>query len=93
MLKGKRELIIGIANEQSVAYGCAAAFVREGASLAATYLNAKAEPFVRPLAKTLKCPIILPCDVREGGALESSKIKKDRGRSKRRWKLCPLYGR
>ncbi len=70
-LRGKKGLVIGIANDQSVAYGCAAAFVRAGASLAITYLNVKAEPYVRPLAEDLKCPIIVPCDVREPGQLEA----------------------
>ena len=50
-LKDKKGLIIGIANSQSVAYGCAKAFARAGASLAVTYLNAKAEPYVRPLGR------------------------------------------
>jgi enoyl-[acyl-carrier protein] reductase I len=68
-LKDKKGLIIGIANSQSVAYGCAEAFVRAGASLAVTYLNSKAEPYVRPLAERLECPIIVPCDVREPGQL------------------------
>jgi enoyl-[acyl-carrier protein] reductase I len=70
-LKDKKGLIIGIANSQSVAYGCAEAFVHAGASLAVTYLNAKAEPYVRPLAEALECPIIMPCDVREPGELEA----------------------
>jgi enoyl-[acyl-carrier protein] reductase I len=70
-LKDKKGLIIGIANGQSVAYGCAEAFVRAGASLAVTYLNSKAEPYVRPLAERLECPIIVPCDVREPGQLEA----------------------
>jgi len=70
-LKDKKGLIIGIANSQSVAYGCAEAFVRAGASLAVTYLNSKAEPYVRPLAERLECPIIVPCDVREPGQLEA----------------------
>ena len=62
-LKDKKGLVIGIANSQSVAYGCAAAFASAGASLAVTYLNTKAEPYVRPLAERLECPIIVPCDV------------------------------
>ena len=69
--RDKKGLIIGIANSQSVAYGCAKAFTRAGASLAVTYLNAKAEPYVRPLAECLECPIVVPCDVREPGQLEA----------------------
>jgi enoyl-[acyl-carrier protein] reductase I len=69
-LQGKRGLIAGIANEHSIAYGCAKAFHALGAELAVTYLNAKAEPYVRPLAEQLACPIIMPLDVRTPGQLE-----------------------
>ncbi len=70
-LRGKRGLIVGIANEQSIATGCAEAFSQAGAKLAATYLNAKAEPIVRPVTDRLQCDIVLPCDVREQGQLEA----------------------
>lgn len=69
-LRGKRGLILGIANANSIAWGCARAFHAAGAQLAVTYLNAKAEPYVRPLAEQLESPLILPCDVREPGQLE-----------------------
>ena len=62
-LQGKKGLVIGIANESSIAWGCAKAFHAAGAELAITYLNDKAEPFVRPLAERLQAPIILPLDV------------------------------
>jgi len=71
MLAGKRGLVVGIANAQSIAHGCAAAFHDAGAELAVTYLNAKAEPHVRPLAEALGASIILPCDLREAGQLEA----------------------
>ena len=51
MLTGKKGLIVGIANEHSLAYGCARHFRASGAELAITYLNMKAEPYVRPLGK------------------------------------------
>jgi enoyl-[acyl-carrier protein] reductase I len=70
-LAGKRGLVVGIANANSIAYGCAKAFHAAGAKLALTYLNAKAEPYVRPLAEKLASPIILPCDVREPGQLDA----------------------
>ncbi len=70
-LSGKRGLIVGIANDQSIAYGCAQALQSAGAELAITYLNAKAEPHVRPLAEGLEAALILPCDVREPGELEA----------------------
>ena len=70
-LTGKKGLVVGIANANSIAYGCAKAFHAAGAELAITYLNAKAEPYVRPLAEKLASPIIVPCDVREPGQLEA----------------------
>ncbi|WP_448204924.1 enoyl-ACP reductase FabI [Azospirillum sp. sgz302134] len=69
-LEGKRGLVAGIANDQSIAYGCAKAFRELGAELAVTYLNEKAEPHVRPLAQQLGADLILPCDVRRDGDLE-----------------------
>ncbi len=66
-LAGKKALVLGIANEQSIAYGCARALRDQGADLAVTYLNAKAEPHVRPLAEKLGAEIVLPLDVREDG--------------------------
>ncbi len=62
-LEGKRGLVVGIANERSIAWGCARAFHDAGAELAITYLNNKAEPFVKPLAQKVNAPIILPLDV------------------------------
>ncbi len=48
-LQGKRGLIVGIANAQSIAWGCARAFHEAGAALAVTCLNERAKPFVQPL--------------------------------------------
>ncbi|WP_373085652.1 enoyl-ACP reductase FabI [Sneathiella sp.] len=62
-LTGKKGLVLGIANEQSIAFGCARAFQQAGAELAVTYASDKAQPYVRPLAETLAAPIIMPCDV------------------------------
>ncbi|WP_020174045.1 enoyl-ACP reductase FabI [Methyloferula stellata] len=70
-LRGKRGLIVGIANDQSIAAGCAEVFAQAGARLAATFLNAKAEPYVRAVTDRLQCEIVLPCDVRETGQLEA----------------------
>jgi enoyl-[acyl-carrier protein] reductase I len=70
-LKGKRGLVVGIANEQSIAYGCAKSLHAVGAELAITYLNEKTEPHVRPLAEQLDARLCLPCDVRESGQLEA----------------------
>lgn len=70
-LSGKHGLVVGIANEHSIAYGCACALHEAGAKLAITYLNSEAEPFVRPLAEALQAEIIAPCDVRAAGQLEA----------------------
>jgi enoyl-[acyl-carrier protein] reductase I len=70
-LKGKKGLVLGIANDQSIAYGCARIFRQSGADLAITYLNEKAEKYVRPLAEGLQAPLIVPCDVQVEGQLES----------------------
>jgi enoyl-[acyl-carrier protein] reductase I len=70
-LRGKKGLVVGIANEHSIAYGCAKVLRSCGAELAVTYLNAKAEPYVRPLAVGLNAPLILPCDVQEREQLEA----------------------
>jgi enoyl-[acyl-carrier protein] reductase I len=70
-LAGRRGLVTGIANDQSIAYGCAKAFRRHGAEVAITYLNDKARPHVEPLARELEAPIFMPLDVRQEGSLES----------------------
>ena len=70
-LSGKKGLVIGIANRDSIAYGCAKAFRREGADLAVSYLNAKAEPHVRPLAVELEAALCEPLDLRVPGQLEA----------------------
>ena len=69
-LKGKKALIVGVANEHSIAYGCAKAFRELGADLALTYLNDKARRFVEPLAQALEAPIFEPLDVAKPGELE-----------------------
>ncbi len=70
-LAGKKGLVIGIANEHSIAYGCAEAFRALGAEVAITYLNEKAKPYVELLARRLEAPIFLPCDVSKPGQLET----------------------
>ncbi len=70
-LLGKKALVVGIANEHSIAYGCARAFRKVGAELAITYLNDKARPHVEPLAKELEAKLFLPLDVQKPGMLEA----------------------
>jgi enoyl-[acyl-carrier protein] reductase I len=82
LLEAKKGLIVGIANEQSIAWGCAKAFRALGAELAVTYLNDKAKKFVEPLARELEAPILMPLDVRVPGQMEAvfERITKDWGR-------------
>jgi enoyl-[acyl-carrier protein] reductase I len=70
-LKGKKGLVVGIANDQSIAYGCAKAFRTAGADLAVTWLNEKARPHVEPLARELEAQITAPLDVSVPGELEA----------------------
>jgi enoyl-[acyl-carrier protein] reductase I len=70
-LSGRRALVVGIANEQSIAWGCAKEFRAQGADLAVTWLNEKAEPYVRPLAEALEAEIVMPLDVTSPGELEA----------------------
>lgn len=62
-LKGKRGLVVGIANDASIAWGCAQAFRAHGAELAVTWLNDKARSYVEPLAEQLEASIRMPLDV------------------------------
>jgi enoyl-[acyl-carrier protein] reductase I len=71
VLKGAKALVVGVANEHSIAYGCARAFRELGADLAITYLNEKSKSYVEPLAKKLEAPILLPLDVSRPGELEA----------------------
>jgi enoyl-[acyl-carrier protein] reductase I len=71
-LKGRKGLIVGIANDRSIAWGCAKAFRALGADLAVTYLNEKAKKYVEPLARELDAPIILPLDVMVPGQTEAA---------------------
>ena len=70
-LAGKRGLVIGIANDHSIATGCADVFAAAGARLAITYVNEKGDPYVRPVADALGAELLMPCDVRVPGQLEA----------------------
>ncbi len=71
VLTGRKALVVGIANDQSIAWGCAKAFRTAGAELAVTWLNDKARPHVEPLARELEAPITAPLDVSVPGQLEA----------------------
>jgi enoyl-[acyl-carrier protein] reductase I len=82
VLSGQKALIVGVANDQSIAYGCAKAFAEVGAELAITWLNDKARPHVEPLAKELGASIMAPLDVSTPDQLEAvfEQIKAQWGR-------------
>lgn len=70
-LTGKKGLVIGIANQHSIAWGCARAFHAAGAELAVTWLNEKAKAYVEPLAQQLEASIQMALDVEQAGQLET----------------------
>ncbi|WP_294534799.1 enoyl-ACP reductase FabI [uncultured Rhodoblastus sp.] len=71
MLEGKRGLVVGVANEHSIAYGCAVKLRAFGAELALTFINEKGKRFVEPLAEQIEASLLLPLDVEEPGAMEN----------------------
>lgn len=71
LLEGKLGLVVGVANRRSLAWGIAQALSREGARLAVTYQGERLERNVRELAKELKDPLVLPCDVSRDEDLDS----------------------
>ena len=82
LLKGKKTLVTGIANDQSIAWGCAKAFHAFGADVAVTYLNEKSKPYVEPLAKEIGAPIFMPMDLQREGQIEAvfAKVEKTWGK-------------
>src|SRR4029453_13425044 len=71
VLAGQKALVVGIANDHSIAYGCAKAFREAGAELAVTWLNEKARPHVEPRAQELGAPITAGLNVTTPGELEA----------------------
>src|SRR5215471_7977463 len=71
LLEGKKGLVVGIAHDQSIAWGCAKAFRALGAEVAVTYVNDKAKKYVEPLARALESPIGMPLDVNKPGQMEA----------------------
>jgi len=71
VLAGQKALVIGVANDDSIAYGCAKAFRTAGAELAISWLNEKARRHVEPLAQELEASIVGEVDVAVAGQLEA----------------------
>ena len=71
VLEGQKALVIGVANDDLIAYGCAKAFRTAGAELAISWLNEKARRHVEPLAQELEASIVGEVDVAVAGQLEA----------------------
>ncbi len=71
MLKGKRGLVVGVANGDSIAFGCAAKLRAFGADIALTYLNEKSRTYVEPLARQIDATLVLPLDVTQPGQMQA----------------------
>src|SRR3954463_10239786 len=82
VLAGQKALVVGVANDQSIAYGCAKAFQTVGAELAITWLNERARRYVEPLAQGLNASITGAVDVSVPGELEAifGRIRSEWGR-------------
>jgi len=72
LMDGKRGIILGVANDMSIAWGIAQQLKAHGATLAFTYLNDALEKRVRPLAESLGSDLILPCDVASDANIEQT---------------------
>jgi enoyl-[acyl-carrier protein] reductase I len=81
VLKGAKALVVGVANQHSIAHGCAKAFRELGTELAITYVNEKTKAYVEPLARELGAPIFMPLNVAAPGMLEAvfERIEKEWG--------------
>ena len=71
-LKGKRGLIMGVANDRSIAWGIASAAAESGAELAFTYQGEALEKRVRPLAEKIGANIVIPCDVTDESSVDAA---------------------
>ena len=82
MLAGKRGLIVGVANEHSIAFGCAAKLRGFGAEVALTYLNDRTRDFVAPLAEQIGASLLMPLNVETPGELDAvfERIRQEWGR-------------
>jgi enoyl-[acyl-carrier protein] reductase I len=82
LLEGRRGLVVGIANERSIAWGCARAFRALGAELAITYVNERTRKYVEPLARTIDAAVVMPLNVQDPGQMEAlfQRLASDWGR-------------
>lgn len=82
VMKGKKGLIVGVANNKSIAYGIAQACHAQGASLAFTYINEQIQKRVNPIAEEFDSPYVYPCDVSDPQQIKdlAKFIEKDFGK-------------
>jgi enoyl-[acyl-carrier protein] reductase I len=82
LLEGKKGLVVGIANDRSIAWGCARAFRALGAELAITYANDKTRKYVEPLAREAAASIVMPMHTQVPGQMEAvfQRVARDWGR-------------
>lgn len=71
-LTGKKALVVGVANDKSIAWGCAQALKAQGAEIAMTYVNEKTRKYVEPLAEQLGCPIFMPMNVSDEAEVDAA---------------------
>ena len=81
-LSGKKGLVVGVANQHSIAAGCAAAFAASGADLCLTYQNDKAQGHVAPVAEAVGAEMLLPLDVTRQDQIDAvfAQIEKNWGK-------------
>src|SRR3546814_13917407 len=70
-MAGKRGLILGVANEKSIAWGIASTVAAQGAELAFTYQNDAIKRRVEPLAESVGSDMVMPCDVADAASLDA----------------------
>ena len=71
LMQGKRGLVMGVANDHSIAWGIASAVAAQGAELAFSYMGEALEKRVRPLAESVNAKLVLPCDVTDEAAMDA----------------------
>src|SRR4051812_15317321 len=72
LMAGKRGLVMGVANDRSLAWGIAKAVAAHGAEVAFTYQGDALEKRVRPLAESIRSSMLLPCDVTDAASLDGT---------------------
>jgi len=71
LMEGKRALVMGVANDHSIAWGIARTLAAHGAELAFTYQGEALGKRVKPLAQSLNAPLVLPCDVEDIASVDA----------------------